>query len=66
MLVITGIFENERFIPDKPITIPQGKKVTVTIDEVSPAAEDKRAIFDKCRIDLKDFKFNRDEANNYD
>jgi len=25
-----------------------------------------RAIFDKCRIDLTDFKFNRDEANDYD
>jgi len=25
MLVITGIFENERFIPDKSISIPQKK-----------------------------------------
>jgi len=33
MLVITGIFENERFIPDKPVSIPQKKKVIVTIDE---------------------------------
>ena len=33
MLVVTGIFENERFIPDRPITIPQKKKVTVTIDD---------------------------------
>ena len=69
MLVITGVFENERFIPDRPISIPQKKKVTVTIDEVSPAAArqaDRRAIFDKCRLDLTDFKFNRDEANNYD
>ena len=33
MLVITGIFENERFIPDKPVSIPQNKKVTVTIEE---------------------------------
>jgi len=69
MLVITGVFENERFFPDRPISIPQKKKVTVTIDEVSPAAArqaDRRAIFDKCRLDLTDFKFNRDEANNYD
>jgi len=69
MLVITGIFENERFIPDRPITIPQKKKVTITIDEElpSPAGRDtRRAIFDKCRLDLNDFKFNRDEANNYD
>ena len=33
MLVITGIFENERFIPDKPVFIPQKKKVVVTIEE---------------------------------
>ena len=33
MLVITGIFEDERFIPDKPVSIPQKKKVIVTIEE---------------------------------
>jgi hypothetical protein len=33
MLVITGIFENERFIPDTPVVIPQKKKVVVTIEE---------------------------------
>jgi hypothetical protein len=70
MLVITGIFENERFIPDSPISIPQKKKVTVTIDEELPAAATgraaRRAIFDKCRLDLTDFKFNRNEANDYD
>ena len=33
MLVITGIFEDERFIPDKPVSIPQRKKVIVTIEE---------------------------------
>jgi len=69
MLVITGIFENERFIPDKPISIPQKKKVTITIDEELPTLAKKasrRAIFDKCRLDLTNFKFNCDEANNYD
>ena len=35
MLVITGIFENECFIPDKPVSIPQKKKVVVTIEEQS-------------------------------
>jgi hypothetical protein len=69
MLVITGVFENDRFIPDSPIPIPQKKKVTVTIDEELPAAANgraaRRAIFDKCRLDLTDFKFNRDEANDY-
>jgi len=33
MLVITGIFENERFIPDNPVSIPQKKRVVVTIEE---------------------------------
>jgi hypothetical protein len=33
MLVITGVFENERFIPDSPVSIPQKKKVIVTIEE---------------------------------
>jgi len=69
LLVITGVFENEKFIPDKPISIPQKKKVTITIDEELPAPSRRaarRAIFDKCRLDLTDFKFNRDEANDYD
>jgi hypothetical protein len=69
MLVITGVFENERFIHDRPISIPQKKKVTITIDEelTAPARRvDRRAIFDKCRLDLADFRFNRDEANDYE
>ena len=33
MLVITGIFDNERFIPDRPVSLPQKKKVVVTIEE---------------------------------
>ena len=33
MLVVTGIFENGRFIPDRPVNIPQKKKVVVTIEE---------------------------------
>ena len=33
MLVITGIFEDGRFIPDKPVSIPQKKRVMVTIEE---------------------------------
>ena len=33
MLVITGIFEDGRFIPDKPVKIPEKKKVLVTIEE---------------------------------
>ena len=33
MLVITGVFENERFIPDKPVEIPQKKRVVLTFEE---------------------------------
>ena len=33
MLVITGIFENERFIPDRPVNIPQKTKVVLTFEE---------------------------------
>ena len=36
MLVITGIFEDGRFIPDKPVKIPERKKVTVTIEDEKP------------------------------
>ena len=33
MLIITGFFENETFIPDKPVSLPQRKRVIVTIEE---------------------------------
>jgi hypothetical protein len=74
MLIITGIFKNEKFIPDRPVSIPQNKKVTITIDEGLPADIDRRAAkrvarratFDKCRLDLSSFKFNRNEANDYE
>jgi len=50
--------------------LPINKIGTVTIDEELPASANgkaaRRAIFDKCRLDLTDFKFNRDEANDYD
>jgi hypothetical protein len=37
-------------------------------DDATRAARRARrlAAFEKCRIDLTDFKFDRDEANNYD
>ena len=40
MLVVTGVFENERFIPDDPVSIPQNKRVIVTIEE-KPAEIDR-------------------------
>jgi len=33
MLIVTGTFENERFIPDSPVSIPQNKKAVVIIEE---------------------------------
>ena len=33
MLVVTGFFENETFVPDKPISLPQRKRVILTIEE---------------------------------
>jgi len=33
MLVVTGFFENETFIPDKPVLLPQRKRVVVTIED---------------------------------
>jgi hypothetical protein len=33
MLVVTGTFEDERFIPDKPVSIPQKKRVVV-VEEI--------------------------------
>jgi len=39
MLVITGVFENERFIPDRPVSLPQKTKVTVTIEEQNEQRE---------------------------
>ena len=33
MLVVTGIFENETFVPDEPVSLPQRKRVVVTIEE---------------------------------
>jgi len=39
MLVITGIFENETFVPDKPVSLPQRKRVIVTIEEEKEPAE---------------------------
>jgi len=41
---------------------------TVEDDDAARAARRarRRAAFDKCRLDLTDFKFNRDEANYYE
>ena len=33
MLIVTGFFENETFVPDKPVSLPQRKRVILTIEE---------------------------------
>ncbi len=33
MLVVTGFFDHEKFIPDNPVVFPQKKKVVITIEE---------------------------------
>ena len=66
MLVVTGIFENERFIPDIPITIPQMKKVVVTIDEnaenyTQTMKANRRAIIDELCGMFSDGKISVDD-----
>jgi hypothetical protein len=39
MLVVTGFFENETFVPDKPVSLPQRKRVIVTIEEEKAPTE---------------------------
>ena len=39
MLVVTGTFENEHFIPDRPVSIPQKKKAVVIIEENTDAVK---------------------------
>ena len=46
MLVITGIFENERFIPDRPVSLPQNKKVTITVEEHTSEASGTERLID--------------------
>ena len=33
MLILTGVFDNDRLIPDSPVSIPQRKKLKITIEE---------------------------------
>jgi hypothetical protein len=39
MLVVTGFFDKETFFPDSPVSIPQKKKVIVTIEEETETNE---------------------------
>jgi hypothetical protein len=39
MLVVSGFFENERFVPDRLVSLPQRKRLTVTIEEEKESKE---------------------------
>lgn len=70
MLVITGMFENERFIPDTPVVIPQKKKVTITIEEESESVSvecpnSRKKKIHSMGIDMSGYQFSREEANAY-
>ena len=70
----------EVITPSQPmvmLTLPEemvGKKVTIKAEAVEEIYLDTEAnrrknlqsIFDDCRIDLSNFKFDRNEANNYE
>jgi hypothetical protein len=54
MLVMTGFFDKETFFPDTPVSIPQNKKVVVTIEEEAeqPVKQFSTAEKDRIRTSL--------------
>lgn len=74
----TQIIEPTSSIFNLKVTIPDdliGKKVAFSYEQAEFTEQPKEAInnienireiFKDCRVSLKDFKFNRDEANDYD
>jgi len=51
MLVVSGIFEDETFVPDKPVSLPQRKRVIVTIEEEKePAVQSFKELSAKAKI----------------
>jgi hypothetical protein len=74
MLVIPGFFKDNSFIPEKHLSVPDGTKASLTLDdkavsfstEQTTYASGFQKTFDKpyyIGIDMKGYKFNRDEAN---
>ena len=55
MLVITGVFENERFIPDEPVKIPQKKKVMITIEDEKPRFDHLVGVFTDGKMSVDKF-----------
>jgi hypothetical protein len=49
MLVVSGFFEKETFIPDNPVSLPQRKHVVLSIEE----KEDKEITFKELAVKAK-------------
>ncbi len=64
----SNVFNLQLQIPDELI----GKKVAVSYEQEEFTGEPKNStesisdIFKDCRVDMSNYKFNRDEANDYD
>ena len=56
MVVVTGVFENERFIPDEPVSIPQKRKVIVTIVEKPVVTDTKKDLKHKAFTSFMQYK----------
>ncbi|GHT92563.1 hypothetical protein FACS1894140_4780 [Spirochaetia bacterium] len=72
MLVIPGVFKDNTFILEKQLSVPDGTKASLTLDDkvVSFSTEQKAQAAQKTSdklyyigIDMTGYKFNRDEAN---
>ena len=51
MLVLTGVFDKQTFLPDEPVTIPQNKRAVVMIqDETSQSILTYKEFAAKARI----------------
>ncbi|MDR2899891.1 MAG: hypothetical protein LBV20_00020 [Treponema sp.] len=69
MLVINGFFEDGVFIPDTPIAHIKGRqRANLNIEDTDKKEKDTNinTIFDKYLYSFSSFKFNRNEANNYE
>jgi hypothetical protein len=74
MLVIPGFFKDNAFIPEKQLSVPDGTKASLTLDEKAISFSTEQTLHaslsqktsDKLYyigIDMTGYKFNRDEAN---
>ncbi|GHV40352.1 hypothetical protein AGMMS49546_14080 [Spirochaetia bacterium] len=74
MLVIPGVFKGNTFILEKQLSVPDGTKASLTLDDKAVSfsteqtmhASNSQKTSDKLYyigIDITGYKFNRDEAN---